>query len=70
MGAAVVVRVRVKAILCVIVDGVPNALRRFHVPVHVRNMHAYTSVVNPRGCDQRWYLDATFSYGIARVLHN
>lgn len=47
MGAAVVVRVRVKAILCVIVDGVPNALRRFHVPVHVRNMHAYTSVVNP-----------------------
>ena len=53
MGAAVVVRVRVKAILCVIVDGVPNALRRFHVPVHVRNMHAYTSVVNPLICQQR-----------------
>ena len=33
---------------CVVVGNVPKSLRRLHVTVRVRkNMHAYTSVVNP-----------------------
>lgn len=37
--------------MCVIVDGVPRSPRRAGVMARVKEMHAYTSVVNPKGIE-------------------